>query len=78
MEGRCEEKINTARRAVHVSSRISRASQLHVSSSEFLVMRFLTTSIIKVDNRVRVPKGLNIVIKEKRIQFNNIPAHHSP
>lgn len=50
--------------AVQVSSKISRASQLHVSSSGSFVMRTFMTSHIKVDNRVKVPNGLTSGISQ--------------
>lgn len=56
-------KAYTTRRAVQVSNKISRATQLHVSSSVLLIIRTLTTSHIKLDNNVTVPKGLNIKVK---------------
>ena len=58
-------KIHTMRRVVHVSNKISRAIQLHVSSSVFVAIRTLITSHINVDSRVRVPKGLNNSKKKK-------------
>lgn len=55
--------MNTIRRAVQVSSKTSRASQLQVSSSVLLVMRTLITSDINIDKKVRVPKGLKYQTK---------------
>lgn len=59
-------------RVVQVSNKISRASQLHVSSSVLLVIRTLITSHINVDNRARVPKGLNN--ETKGLHIKNIHA----